>query len=118
MRIVVTGGTGFIGREVVDRLLESGSDELVVTTRNPEQDPWNGRVRLVQAFAGDHVRTGFLAAVTSSGRQTGVVLGASWRASGSSSAIARRALANASRVSRLSVSVGSIIRASGTISGK
>ena len=64
MRIVVTGGTGFIGREVVERLLESGSDEVVVTTRNPEQDPWGGRVRLVQAFAGDHVSLGkaFMAA--------------------------------------------------------
>jgi len=58
MRIVVTGGTGFIGREVVDRLLEAGTDEVVVTTRRPEQDPWGGRVRLVQAFAGDHVSLG------------------------------------------------------------
>jgi len=58
MRIVVTGGTGFIGREVVERLLESGDDELVVTTRHPDQDPWGGRVRLVQAYAGDHVSLG------------------------------------------------------------
>ena len=58
MRIVVTGGTGFIGREVVERLLESGDDEVVVTTRHPDRDPWGGRVRLVQAYAGDHVSLG------------------------------------------------------------
>lgn len=58
MRIVVTGGTGFIGREVVERLLETGDDEIVVTTRHPDQDPFGGRVRLVQAFAGDHVSLG------------------------------------------------------------
>lgn len=58
MRIVVAGGTGFIGREVVERLLEPGSDEVVVTTRNPDKDPFGGRVRLVQAFAGDHVSMG------------------------------------------------------------
>jgi uncharacterized protein YbjT (DUF2867 family) len=58
MRIVVTGGTGFIGREVVELLRETGDDEVVVTTRHPDQDPWGGRVRLVQAFAGDHVSLG------------------------------------------------------------
>ncbi len=63
-------------------------------------------------------RPGVLAALTSSGRLIGVVCGASWRSCGSSAAIASSTLANASRVSRLSVSVGSIIRASETISGK
>ncbi|PYQ01309.1 MAG: hypothetical protein DMF82_19635 [Acidobacteria bacterium] len=58
MRIVVTGGTGFIGREVVERLLETGDDEIVVTTRHPDKDPFGGRVQLVQAFAGDHVSLG------------------------------------------------------------
>lgn len=58
MRIVVTGGTGFIGREVVKRLLEGGRDEVVVTTRDPERDPWSRRVALVQAFAGDPVSLG------------------------------------------------------------
>ena len=58
MRIVVTGGTGFIGREVVERLLETGDDEVVVTTRHPDRDPWGRRVRLVQAYAGDHVSLG------------------------------------------------------------
>jgi hypothetical protein len=74
--------------------------------------------RLPVSLQGFHLRIGDLAAITSSGRQMGVVLGALWRVSGSSPAMARIALANFSRVSRLSVSVGSIISASGTIKGK
>jgi NADH dehydrogenase len=59
MRVVVTGGGGFIGRQVVDRLLLAGEDEVVVTTRNPEgPDPWRGRVERVQAFAGDPLSLG------------------------------------------------------------
>jgi NADH dehydrogenase len=58
MRIVVAGGTGFIGREIVRRLLQDGEHEVVVTTRTPERDLWGGRVRLEQAFAGDRVSLG------------------------------------------------------------
>src|SRR5262245_56059490 len=59
MRIVVTGGTGFIGREVVSRLLETPGDEVAVTTREPGRpDPWGGRVEKVQAFAGDALSLG------------------------------------------------------------
>ncbi len=54
MRIVVTGGTGFIGREIVQRLLQTGDDPLVVTSRNSEAPGfWHSRVEVVQAFAGD-----------------------------------------------------------------
>jgi NADH dehydrogenase len=59
MRIVVTGGTGFIGREIVARLAASGDDELVVTTRDPAH-AGVGRpgVRFVQAFGGDPLSLG------------------------------------------------------------
>jgi NADH dehydrogenase len=59
MRIVVTGGTGLIGREVVKRLLETPGDDVVVTTREPGRpDPFGGRVSLVQAFTGDAISLG------------------------------------------------------------
>jgi NADH dehydrogenase len=58
MKIVVAGGTGFIGREVVRRLLQDGEHEVAVTTRDPGRDLWGGRVRLEQAFAGDRVSLG------------------------------------------------------------
>jgi NADH dehydrogenase len=59
MRIVVTGGTGFIGREVVERLLEGGRDQVVVTTRDlGADDPFRGRVERFQAFAGDPTSLG------------------------------------------------------------
>ena len=53
MRVVVAGGTGFIGRRVVARLLEAGH-AVAVTTRDPSRpDPWRGAVERRQAFAGD-----------------------------------------------------------------
>lgn len=59
MRIVVAGGTGFIGSEVVKRLLERGDAEVAVTTRDPARaDRWPGRVEMLQAFAGDRLTLG------------------------------------------------------------
>jgi nucleoside-diphosphate-sugar epimerase len=59
MRIVVTGGTGFIGRRVVNRLLERGDAEVVVTSRDPAgRELWPGRVEMVQVFAGDALTLG------------------------------------------------------------
>lgn len=59
MRVVVTGGTGFIGREVARRLAESGEDEVVVTSRSPRPEGlFGGRVGVVQAFAGDALSLG------------------------------------------------------------
>src|SRR5207247_2666712 len=60
MRIVVAGGSGFIGREVVDLLLQEGGHEVTVTSRDPSarRGLWDGRVEIVQAFAGDRVSLG------------------------------------------------------------
>jgi uncharacterized protein YbjT (DUF2867 family) len=59
MRIVVTGGTGFIGRNVVDGLLLDGGHQVAVTTRNPSRrGPWGPRVEMLQAFAGDPTSLG------------------------------------------------------------
>ena len=51
MRVVVAGGTGFIGRAVVERLLAAGHT-VAVTTRAPDGRS-NGSVERIQAFAGD-----------------------------------------------------------------
>ena len=45
MRVVVAGGTGFIGREIVSRLLEEGRVDVAVTTRYPGASGPVGRPR-------------------------------------------------------------------------
>ena len=61
MRIVLTGGTGFLGERVVRRLLETRQEDeqITVTTRSLQgRDPWAGYVERVQAFAGDRLSLG------------------------------------------------------------
>jgi NADH dehydrogenase len=60
MRIVVAGGTGFIGREIVDLLLQDGAHQVAVISRDPaaRRGMWDGRVEMIQAFAGDRVSLG------------------------------------------------------------
>jgi uncharacterized protein YbjT (DUF2867 family) len=54
VRVLVVGGTGFIGRHVVAELIDKGVTDITVTSRDPEsRDRWHGRVALAQAFAGD-----------------------------------------------------------------
>jgi NADH dehydrogenase len=57
MRIVVAGGTGFIGRRVVERLLAQGVGEVAATSRQPGQSA-GGRIEVLQAFAGDPLSLG------------------------------------------------------------
>src|SRR6185312_6830297 len=78
-------------------------------------------VTIYDCAVGFHVRSSCLAARTSSRRRTGMVCGAPVTCSGSCMAslrICSMAATKASRVWRLSVSVGSISRHSGTSSGK
>lgn len=53
MRVVVAGGTGFIGRAVVARLRAAGHTVAATTRSLAGPDPWAGAVERRQAFAGD-----------------------------------------------------------------
>lgn len=46
--IVITGGNGFIGRILTDRLLQEGYNVRVLTRRSPKQQPANPAVALVK----------------------------------------------------------------------
>jgi NADH dehydrogenase len=57
MRVVVTGGTGLIGRHIVEHLLAAGITDVAVTSRDPQQHE-SSPVPVVQAFAGDPLSLG------------------------------------------------------------
>ena len=68
MKILLTGGTGLIGRHLIPRLLELGH-QLTVSTRNPERakarlDP---RVTLWRGFEGQNNLDGFDAVINLAG---------------------------------------------------
>lgn len=48
MKIVVAGGTGFLGREITKALLEAGHEVTVASRSNPEKDPLDPRARWVR----------------------------------------------------------------------
>ncbi len=59
MRVVVTGGTGFIGSAIVRHLLADGRASVIVTTRDPARPrPQADRLQYVAAFAGDSLSLG------------------------------------------------------------
>ena len=51
--ILITGGNGFIGRALTDKLLQEGYQVRVVTRRTPKQQPANPAVTLVRADYND-----------------------------------------------------------------
>ena len=53
--ILITGGNGFIGRALTDKLLQEGFNVRVVTRRTPKHQPANPAVTLVQADYNDVV---------------------------------------------------------------
>ncbi len=53
MRILVAGGSGFIGKRVVDELLAKGGHEIAVMTRDPVRAPRRAGVTYVRGDVGD-----------------------------------------------------------------
>jgi nucleoside-diphosphate-sugar epimerase len=53
MRILVTGGTGFLGSHLVERLLEEPGDEVYALVRDPARPRWLEGERRVRFIAGD-----------------------------------------------------------------
>jgi len=53
VKIAVTGGTGFVGRNLVDRLLAQEHSVIVVARKTPGEGLFQGEVKMVQASVGD-----------------------------------------------------------------
>ena len=52
MKVMVTGGTGFVGRHVVSAIVAAGANSVSVVARNPEKVQsmsWHGKVTVLQA---------------------------------------------------------------------
>ena len=62
-RVIITGGTGFIGRPLSDRLLGEGYD-VVCLTRNPSiaKEKWGNKIKFVnwdgKSNSGEKMRSG------------------------------------------------------------
>lgn len=55
MKILVTGGTGFVGRALLGKLVADATDELSVTVRNPEATLYSGLRRIPIADIGSKI---------------------------------------------------------------
>ncbi|MCX6569045.1 MAG: NAD(P)-dependent oxidoreductase, partial [Candidatus Aminicenantes bacterium] len=53
MRVLVTGGTGFLGSHLIERLLEEPGAEVYALVRNPSKLRWLEGIERVRWLTGD-----------------------------------------------------------------